>query len=1141
MPVTHYRIYRVAEALARLNCPQPPSGPAALDPNPPLQTVLRSTPSTSASSHLLLVGRLKSSPAPDSTQPVPGIIFEDRTGSVRCEFAEFDLVWLDRDVCLWAWTLAGAVLASCGTPVAPYLEVAAPPLRLRPGHFLLVSSEYHFTSDNLNVAGEMESGAAGWAGGRTREGLLGRYRPVSRWLMGCEGGGHDVDDAQFVEEAKARIADLDAARRVAIHGRIGARSTVCSAGRSTYFFAEIVCGDADAENADTDGNAVLTAFVLCAQDGPASLLPLFEAVRVGASYLFVDLRTAEVKVPVPGSNTPLRKKVLQFMPGQSKLFRLDTLPRGEPPSPPPSTSANELLSRSAKTVRPKNQWPPQPPDPTPPSPHNSDSRISRVISYTGRITALLDPAAAIYELDDAHHLYLAFHDLPSMGRGLRIGATLHLFNTHLVVIPAAGVPTPKGGAPTANKHKAKPLFVFVPCPCSSVTIAAFSPGAEACKLWTASGRRAALGRWARFNVPDIFAAWRIQMHMQRVLPRGGVAVPTASHFCATRGVGSPAPASGTVEWTIAGLLAAFGYVPYRHNREISLLDHARCTIAEWRYPRPEMVCIADVLGAEAAKAFVVAEMSEAPRHRILRLADMDFPPAAALVAMLCTDNAGAVRLVDATGGVRVVIVPGSRPLGLDDVDRVWVVRSFDVLVEVVGGRARTETGDAAKPLHRVTVRFSLADAVRADGASPPSSLVVPPDSKQFPSAPPPFLFRVDRIPLPGLKVAESGAPIMTAFVEGHTWALHSASTAPDSASVPTALAMSIWQGPDRAVGDFSGSAMTVVPTLHPGAYYLVSGTALYPERRPNDREHDIGAGSDVDFAFGERARMQRVIVESGGRPPLGILNGEESNASFPRLSLRGPRDFEPPPPPPPPHSVESIIAAGMADAESGRRPGSGNEPLFALRARLVALELRDGDLWPLPEPTTAGTLWVDRGVDCGRRDRSLFLRVADHAGSNLEDDPSPLGGGRGPSLDIYFDARQFVTPPGMVPGCILHMDNLRLRVSGRGSYYGTCTAATAIRLCAPITASEAAVRTEAAAPGVERTRRLVDLAPVAGSEDPPGHVRVRASVVRVLDAALWLACSGCGTHSDPAAGCPNGCTPSATSSPISSRLCARIS
>ncbi|KAL8202535.1 UNVERIFIED_CONTAM: hypothetical protein K2H54_016569 [Gekko kuhli] len=84
-------------------------------------------------------------------------------------------------------------------------------------------------------------------------------------------------------------------------------------------------------------------------------------------------------------------------------------------------------------------------------------RKSKVISYAGTITQVLNSQASLYELDNKFTLCLAYQQQLNSGRGLRPGVCVELRDVHLLQKPLAAFP-----------------FVLGACLCTTLSIKSFS-------------------------------------------------------------------------------------------------------------------------------------------------------------------------------------------------------------------------------------------------------------------------------------------------------------------------------------------------------------------------------------------------------------------------------------------------------------------------------------------------------------------------------------------------------------------------------------------------------------------------------------------------------------------------------------------
>ncbi|XP_054858640.1 CST complex subunit CTC1 [Eublepharis macularius] len=218
----------------------------------------------------------------------------------------------------------------------------------------------------------------------------------------------DPEQAAKLLSARAqckKVAELNVA------GELCRLSTVLSIHHKVFFFLFLKCSHSE---------ACVPILVQSPQ------LAWHRVLQLGHSYVLTALKISCLKasglrVFVPSSSSHLLTYCMEHVTEQY----LDSTPEGSsvlPASPVVCTPPNSSLEvgERDKILVPV--------------------RRSKVVSYAGTITQILNVQAGLYELDNRFTLCLAYQQQLNSGRGLRPGACVELRDVHLLQKPLAAFP-----------------------------------------------------------------------------------------------------------------------------------------------------------------------------------------------------------------------------------------------------------------------------------------------------------------------------------------------------------------------------------------------------------------------------------------------------------------------------------------------------------------------------------------------------------------------------------------------------------------------------------------------------------------------------------------------------------------------------
>ncbi|KAJ3164713.1 CST complex subunit ctc1 [Geranomyces variabilis] len=1077
-PTARYRIRRLRELLLSLP-PASASSSAAAEGN-------GSPPTAPATPTPVLIGRFLTKrdaeglhPTADLSAIAGAICFCDSTGVVPCEFSgPFDVRWMGRNCCLRFWSLvpmrhwtAEQALPSAGEPPCGYLEVSGSPYFLPVAHFLIKPRSYEFDSTDCNLDAEL-SGAEPLPLPSARytafSSQLGIYKEVS-----------DSSDGQ-IGTSPLSLPAIVKTKRLSITATVHAKSTLGFPRGQTCFFVELGCVIPHAEGVPRvpDHQTLHTVFVLYrgATADLEDILPYYETVRVGQRYLFTDLKASAVVAPGAQPGSKGNKMLLLFSLGSSKLFPLDvgaSACRVE-------TDAKELALGTDAVTSNQTLVQERAPVQHAPSLRKTEaahsSRPSFIISYSGRITAVLDIQAGIYELDSRNWLYLTFHYLHGLGRGLRVGAELDLHNVHL--LSNVAVPRPQHCEAAAQMGSAtKPRqLVLVACAYSAVRVKTFASESSLHMLCTAAVRKQAAEVLRSVNVPDLLIA--------RVI----YACFTAAEAVAV------GPAGVGTRWDLPRVLTAlahFGYTPFEDGVFLAtVLDHDEgCRLATWRYPVPDIVAVADLI---ARVDRYVAERDDglatddhvSPQmwsHKVVTCRQLGLPNTV-LVGLFVGDS-NDLHLHDATGKVRVVADAAVHKDLTRHLDRLVLVKKFSVLREGLAIVPGTGGGENHASITAVRVRASDI-VVLGDWLQRPA-----PPLSEAPATRRVFLLQ-HASPRTAHLTGIPAEPFTTSrLYEGVSWMLASdGSRLQEPIGRPTFIEI-----PDDEHDNDAYS-------WHLDTFHIVTNMAT----APGTRNAQDASALYLKFASGCHTSLFIVPGRSNPLPAaeLALLQAFQSRS--------GPRTYR---------SIGAVVTR-HAEALSPVP-----DYLANVTGTLVHRELR-----PTERPDALlmseipWRMFTECGVGLARNDRILFLRLRDADGWEE-------------TLDVYLDLRMRSYPVGMVLGATVKLGRVALRTSARGTLYAQGVPETSITVENDESAIAAAAAAASVGPLPAPLITFTAFYDDGNANGQPRRVKCGVTFISTIE--MTARCASCLATGFPDGACPNGCAPRHAGVDASARAWAR--
>ncbi|KAI8912347.1 CST, telomere maintenance, complex subunit CTC1-domain-containing protein [Powellomyces hirtus] len=1020
--------------------------------------------------HPLLVGRFLTKRQAEAAYPDAGlsrisaaICFCDTTGAVPCEFSSFDFTWLGRLCCVREWNfvpvywlkpnaarIPGAshpsVVADGAEKAFTCLEVPGEPFFLPAAHFLTKSWTYEFSRSECDIDAEMVAAASSSkASDADVQAVVAKYEAAIDDPGLYTAGEGATRRINFPEVAKTKHITLSATVR--------SKSTLSFPDKQTCFFVELNCivdcqqqHDVEAVGGRrklADDFTVLTVFVLYrginvekAKNGktssPQDILPYYESIHVGRRYLFVDLKASQIKVPQPHGKSE-KRKLLLFSLETSKLLALGNKTssvKREPGIGPPGTSSESHPTFEQETSPLEAPIKTETKDKTsvvsPPAVSPAQIRPSFFLSYTGRITNVVDMMIGIYELDHHNLLYLTFHYLPGLGRGLRIGAEIELHGVHLLANDFA---IPRRYQEDEVEVSPRQM-VLVACPRSTLRIRNFSRNNGPCYLCRNHDRKQVLDLLRAVNIPDLLVVFKFRAYLHGI---EAYAVEAAG--------GNNDAISALRNWDIGGVTSAlrhFGYTPLNPDLHAILLNHdTSCQLATWRYPVPDVVCIADLVRriekTQRANGDAGAETSSNPArrgrvppswsHRVLSQRDLSIN-GAVLIGWLVSDS-NDMYFRDGSGYMHTVsdVALGDSPSTY--FGRLLALKSFEVVHErLAAGKIDFSLDVANNVMTKSVLRWTTRNAILLGDPIPlPIRPEIPPSihaavgSKR--------MFLLQHVCSRTAKLTALNQFCTFRILEGVSWVLN-------GNRLEWECRPTLMEVPCDSNG---GPTESLVLWELDNCYELRNAVT-------------IAAPHEQAPAGSERTLFLKFMEHTSVKPFGNIRTGFESvgadadNNDAPTMNHRASLQL------PQPdidriklqldhgsRTYRTVGAIVSRHTDTGDSFETFRDYLACVEGVLEYREFRDAEPDQLlhrqdATATTAAAqptpqlLFATHTIGTGRNDRILLLRLRDRDHESVRE-----------TMDVYLDIRMHGYPAGLVPGSIVRFGRLAIQMSKRGVIY----------------------------------------------------------------------------------------------------------
>ncbi|KAJ3017565.1 CST complex subunit ctc1 [Thoreauomyces humboldtii] len=1070
--VQSYRVYRIAELLSL------PSHVSRGASSASLGLALGHKP--------ILVGRFLTKRQARQEYPRAGlddvrnaICFCDTTGALPCEFTSFDMRLMDRTCCLLDWNAIPVfwskdadqqllpdltVLASSVTPRAAkafsYLEVSGDPLLLSDSHFLLSCWSYDFTSAECDLEHDPPS-------------LLPEQASEEEVEVEVDGFSSTVGSPP----RHLSIAEASKSKFVSITGTVRAKSLITFPGHGIItFFLELqwLVDHSFAPPLTEDqlaSRTILTTFVMYReqQDSPRDILPYYEGLHVGKRYLFTHLKPGRVSARLPDRTE--KQKVLQFMWAKSSIIEKPAHRK------PPMAAASAAFDLSQGDVH-FSATADASCAASPFADIESTAKAARdthFISYSGRITRVVDVLAGVYELDGRTFLYLTHFTPPGFGRGLRIGTDIDMHNVHLVLDDLRFPQHAENLEPVSSR------MTLIACAGSTLHFRAFASVPGPCFICRNDDRSRVIQLLSAVNIPDLLVVNKLGAYVQEL------------ENSATRG--SRVESLLTQRWPlhrVLKLLSSFGYVPIPHNNSPMFIRHElTCITATWRYPIPIVVCVADIQARicklqDAAPAVVNAQ--SAWSHTVITSKDLDLSDSV-LIGWLTTDSSE-ITFHDSSGSLRCSCDLDLELPASDFMGRLVLIKSVDILCESITVQ---DSLPGSVALSTVALRWTASDLTAV--GEPLSSSIEAADDPEEPVLVPAIssIFLLQHVCGRAAKLAGANLHYTYRIVEGISWELNGSrlqwESRPTYMEIPcTKLDMPSW--------DLDTCYILTNPEVVPSP----------PEQALPSPWHERTlflkwTGATKAIPVPDLSVITRTDARHQPNPKFGNVRVPRADLDRVRSKLGLP-SFR---------SVGALVSRHMD-------PGCANEPfqdyLVSLEGVVEHREFRSAEPDLLLDDPSARRLFDSHGIGTGRHDRILFIRLRDRM------DPD--------SIDLYLDLRRHAYPLAMIPGALVRFRRIAVRKSGRGLIYAQFVPETTITVHHdPVGTLAARASIAEQAP---QMLKMADFHPPLGSLGTHRHahsarvpVAVKCNVTFVQEVSLWTVCLLCQCRPVRGGVCPNGC------------------
>ncbi|TPX44798.1 hypothetical protein SeMB42_g04201 [Synchytrium endobioticum] len=1036
----------------------------------------------------------------------PSILFMDPTGVIECEFArDFDVAWLANDtyLCyLLEWNYIPYNTANGGKRC--YLEVCSLPRFFTKSHSLASITSYdidHTIVDLLldSDANTLDPQPATLHSRPSAQYLSDQYTPVTLGL-------HHQD----VQVLKRTLAECKGLTTLSIYGKIQAKGCIqekrkdAASDKIKYFSIQVACKHHQTE---LFGDAILTAFV-CYEDSSTDteldILHYHKQLKVGRWYLFTDLKASKPKFKL-NANASFTRKVLNFEVGKSRLFDLNSS----------DLSVFNLNMRNmvddcdVQTVKPAGL----------PMHPASSSAPKSLISYSGRISRIVNVDQGFYELDGKIMLVLTHYQIAGPGFGLRLGAGLQLHNVHLVLL---------------NDGLAKTPVSLIACSYSTLEINEFSAEATDFQMITGKRREEFMRQCRGLNVVDVLLMISIKSEMTR---KFDVSVAQAENSILNDDNRRINSNSVSVKWKTKfyiDILTKYGFKPYERDSLATPFDHQDlCTLATIRYRPPSFPLLINVYNHPLVLEFrnIVISNAQKPHgndNSTSRLRNDSLNPAirsrvfsqdelnwknVSLMGVLTAGDHGILVLKDQTHAVGCVVIASSddKVIQPHHLNLVWVINRYEIVTETLGlGFTQCEKDFRDVVFERLAIRFCIVDAFCV-GQAPNPELVQKGKARHAPrGARSQYLGIVDAVqPVQQILSADGR-------IEYQSWMVVAGCKYKTSENGISELL-----GSEQLISILFTNPADVVALRRGDTYAFRDVVELSPDEddvddeTANDSKPAKRDDDEICVAFDGRSSVRSFSLDLIDLTTDTLPRQDDD--SQPLVVRLSPDHGEVLLKIIPPSSTSEIcrvssILQNIAAYKKRPQHAGMVDTLINLKGIIVSKEYRPVEEIHIPH-CSAADLFVKHGIGTGDYKRTMLIKIRDTEGAD--------------TMDVYVDLRRSVYPAGMLPGISVTFRKLALKISSRSSnIYGSTIPITSIEVGPPTTIDRVAK------PIVQRSNARVRLSDFFSRAN--GHTMIplttrsvasipgiNATITHIQHVLFKHTCTTCGASFLDAA-CPHG-------------------
>ncbi|KAJ3007213.1 UNVERIFIED_CONTAM: hypothetical protein HDU68_003640 [Siphonaria sp. JEL0065] len=837
------------------------------------------------------------------------------------------------------------------------------------------------------------------------------------------------------------LKDLRKAKRVSLFGAVLAKSALLEINNCLFFIVAINCGDSIVNPGcnHTERIRLVTAHILFEQRPSASapfdkqISTAYEDVLVNSLYLFINLDTKQIKFTskLPDSEDPKSniKKVLSFSFTDSIVYPLD------------ETAANLFISQKHTSLQ-------KSPLPAPITLHNPES-ATRIITYTGVITNILDLDVGKYQLDNKHELFLTYHPLPIATEMLLISGTRVTFhNIHIILFEHTNLP-----ANLPNKA------ILVACLNTCLEILEYPPQLDfdntihEINADTLTRRNQMKSKWKGMNMMDLVILDDLYVLIQSLKDtnssRNGVAGGWSSDSAVSFSLAKQVLrecSGGFQEWPKGAGDA----------RLASVLAHEKeCSVAELRYIRPFMVSIDLICGEGGYGDGVVGTIAEYIESTRVKLCGdtfgagyqdqyargaggIDFGFKVFRQKELGIENCFLLgNVVWMNGGLYFLDSSGSKPMlivflrsvanveAVDQVEPIFrsleylgtclVIREFEIVVEVLGVH---HTNEESLPIVKKYIRclpkdcFFKASWIPKNGSGGDILEHLEETVRDLET----ILIRVENMATPtmSLSVGEQFVDVK-ARLYGNIWRI----------SVESGEAQVI-ECFENAICEVHRESLHLWPLFEHSVFYLISNIQLRVFEDDGPKK-----SASVYCKATESSMVNAINLEIA--PSIQQAGLFDFSYSPPILYM------DPPTTPKPPNVYKLLQSLSKVSIPYK----AFHHALVSVEGTIISKSFSSTAPFHLHERLPAIQLLQNNNIGLGRYDRIMVLKIADRQQQGtFQQYNSPDA-----TLQIYLDVRTQCFQPGLIPGSRVRIHALGIKMaSSSRAFYGQSVSETSIEV-----------------------------------------------------------------------------------------------